>query len=98
MDTALLLALCMLSGADLGLSMAAVSSGDFVEVNPLLRPLSERPAAFGAVKAGVTAAAVMGIWKATQHKPRARIAALLGMVAVQVVIVSVNYARYKGDG
>lgn len=58
MDTALLLALASLCGADIGLSMAAVTSGGYVEMNPLLRPLQERPALFGAVKAGVTAAAV----------------------------------------
>lgn len=96
MDTALLLAIAALSGADIGLSMAAVSGGGYVEVNPLLRPLQERPAVFGAVKAGVTAVAVTGVWKATKHKPRARLAALLGMIAVQAVVVGVSYSRYQG--
>ena len=94
MDTALLLALASLCGADIGLSMAAVTSGGWVEVNPLLRPLQERPATYGAVKAGITAGAVAGIWRATRSRPRARTLALLGMVAVQAVVVGVNYSRY----
>ena len=94
MDTALLITLAALCGADIGLSMAAVTSGGYVEVNPLLRPLQERPALYGAVKAGITAGAVVGVWKVTTHKPRARIVALLGIVAMQAIVVGVNYTRY----
>ena len=93
MDTALLLALASLAGADLAMTSACVAQGLCREMNPLLRPLSLHPAAFGAVKAGITAGAVIGIWKATTHKPRARIVALISIVAMQAVVVSVNYSR-----
>ena len=94
MDTALLITIAALAGADIGLSMAAVMSGGYVEANPLLSPLQERPALFGAVKAGITAGAVAGIWKVTTHKPRARIVALIAIVAMQAIVVGVNYTRY----
>ncbi len=93
MDTALLVAIAALCGADIALTSACVADGRCVEANPLWRAMSDHPTAFGAVKAGVTAGAVVGVWRATRGRPKARIAALLGIVGLQAIVVGVNYSR-----
>lgn len=89
----LLIGIGSVSGADIAMTASCISTQACTEANPIMRPLADHPAAFGAVKAGITVGAVLGIWKATARHPKARVVALLGVLALQAVVVGVNYSR-----
>jgi len=79
-----------LAGADIGMSMNCMGAGTCREANPLLRPLQDHPAFFGAAKAGFNTATVVGIYKWTQPKSTRRYVALGTLIAVQAVVVGLN--------
>jgi hypothetical protein len=79
-----------LVGADVGITMRCVGAGTCAEANPLLRPLQDKPVAFGFSKTAFQTAVVVGIYKWTKPRSKARYAWLGGLIAVQAGVVAWN--------
>jgi len=84
-----------LAGADLSISMDAFSRGQAREANPLLRPLVNRPAAFGAVKAGLDTAAILWLRSMRRDHPKRALIGAVGFVVLKASIVAWNVKQLR---
>jgi uncharacterized protein DUF5658 len=78
-----------LQSYDAYLTLAALKRGAF-EVNPVLRPISDTPWAFIAVKAGLTAASFVGAERMWKDNHRVRAVALMVASNVMMVVVTAH--------
>lgn len=82
-----------LGGADAAQTTYALGTGQFRELNPVMRPLTNYPAAFGATKIGLPVFINYGtaqMWKAGPKGRSNAVAVRVIVVALQAVVVGWN--------
>ena len=69
-----------LNGVDVAQTMYGVGTNQIYEANPVLAPLSQHPAVFGAVKMGSTGGIMYSIYRLRETHPKtAYVLAILGV-------------------
>ena len=85
-----------LAGADLAQTVNGLAGGSVREANPILAGLSKHPAAFGAVKMGVDAAAFATVWHLRKAHPRLAVGLFIGLAVAQGWAIAHNARHLRG--
>jgi hypothetical protein len=83
--------LVTLNALDVHSTLTGLSTGHAREANPIMRPFVERPAAFIAVKAGLTAATIWMSEKSRKKHPKRALVALIVSNVAMAAVVAHNY-------
>ena len=83
-------AMMALQGADVATTMYCRGARQCEEANPLLRPVQDRPAVFGAVKLAVASAVGFAIIRLHYTKPKTALAMAAAFIVISAVVVTHN--------
>ena len=79
-----------LQALDTVTTLRGISGGAAVEANPLVGDLARHPAAFVAVKSGLTAATVLSVHSMSKKHPKAALCTMLALNAASAFVVRSN--------